>query len=306
MKKVVSIGSALVDVFIRSPHFSIEAEPSYTFSYNSPTGKMDVDSFQVKTGGGGSNTAVGFSRLGLQAYIIAELGKDDLADLVISDLTRENVVQRHLIHEKKEETGGSVLLVDGNGERTALVHRGAASHLDPHDIPPALLYEVDWIHISSLSGRIDTLQTICKTVSTTERIISWNPGSRELAAIAAGEVTFKELPLQMLFVNKEEWQRVQQQQDDLLEHIPFVIVTDGSRGGTVYSHDHGVHTFDSKKEKVVDATGAGDAFATGFVAAFLHGKPLPDMIGLAIENASSVIQKLGAKPGLLRARKAGL
>ena len=156
--RIITIGSALIDIFIRSEHFLKDSHG--IIRVGEVGGKFDVDSFILKTGGGASNTAVGFSRLGFDSAIISETGHDELAKTVIEDLRKEKVDISLMIHEKKEETGGSVILVLADGSRAVLVHRGASSQLDPKDIDIKEISQADWIHISSLSGRLDTLKHI--------------------------------------------------------------------------------------------------------------------------------------------------
>ncbi len=170
MFHVITIGSALVDIFIHSQQFESKPSKDGDLLCQLLGAKVDIEGFRVYTGGGATNTAVGFSRLGLSAAALCETGRDDFARIVSADLERENVSTQLIVIEKKEQTGGSVILVGAKGARTALVHRGAASMLDPFDIPPYWLSQTRWIHVSSIGGRLETLERIFTLVKKSDEI----------------------------------------------------------------------------------------------------------------------------------------
>jgi len=311
-KRILTIGSALVDVFISSNQFEITRAEQEIFTTRSTGGKLSVDSFKIKTGGGGGNTAVGFAKLGFETSCIAELGHDELADLVISDLEKHNVRIDTLIQERKEETGGSVLLVTSTGERTALVHRGAAALLDPSDISKESIKNQDWIHLASVAGRTQTIQTIFKLASQYGVGISWNPGQAELEAMIQDVPGFKadaadftkqqseSHPVKVLLLNQQEWTFIEQIQESITSIIPRIVVTDGVHGGRVYDkNSSSPFEYQASQVNAVDNTGAGDAFAVGFIAAQLLGHSLSISADWGKRNSASVVQVIGAKDGLL-------
>jgi ribokinase len=307
---VLTIGSALVDIFISSDQFEISHGDEEVFTTRSRGGKLLVDSFKIKTGGGGGNTAVGFAKLGFEVSCVAELGIDELAELVVADLRDYGVKTTHLIQERKEETGGSVLLVSSNGERTALVHRGAAALLDPHDINETLLAKQNWIHLASVSGRTQTISEVFRIAHANSIPISWNPGQLELEALAKMSNDQEKLsqavaqfqrnlhPVKVLFVNKQEWQVVSEIQPTLLKTIETVVVTDSVRGGSVFQAGS-IKSYQAQAVSSVDNTGAGDAFAVGFIAATILKKTVATAIDWGVKNSASVVKFPGAKVGLL-------
>jgi len=322
-KRIITIGSALVDVFISSDQFEISRNHQEIFTTRSTGGKLSVDSFKIKTGGGGGNTAAGFAKMGFEASCIAELGADELAQIIVADLTKHGVRTDLLIQERKEETGGSVLLVAQSGERTALVHRGAAAMLDPHDIPESALSKQDWIHLSSVAGRTQTIEEIFRVAVKYSIGMSWNPGQAELEALKLDVPTFIEQarssskhPVQVLLVNHQEWEFIAPLQESLKQIISYIVVTNSIYGGVVYERieDDGnqvavnqqsekfttkIHEYLADKVTSVDNTGAGDAFAVGFVSAQLYGHDVQTAINWGKKNSGSVVQKPGAKNGLL-------
>jgi sugar/nucleoside kinase (ribokinase family) len=180
-----------------------------------------------------------------------------------------------------------------------LVHRGAASMLDPQDIPVASLAGADWIHLSSIGDRFETLNHLFETVYQQRLKLSWNPGSSVLHALVDSRWQPTRLPIEILFVNKEEWEVVGPLQPRLLETIPQIVVTDGRRGGRIFMNGQLTQTYQGEQVTAVDATGAGDAFVVGYVSSLLLGKNSADAAIFGARNAASVVQQIGAKPGLL-------
>ena len=160
MYDVITIGSAVVDIFIQSDEF--ELKPSKNGVLLSSTGgdKLLVDDFSLRTGGGAGNTAVGFSRLGFRTAIVTEVGVDTWSEIIEEEFHKEIVATNLISKERREKTGGSIILLAKDGVRTILVHRGASSMLDPQDIPKQSVMTADWIHLTNLSAKVDTLKTV--------------------------------------------------------------------------------------------------------------------------------------------------
>ncbi len=306
MYQVITIGSALVDILIHSNQFVSLANPALNndkqmcFPYGE---KLEMESFKVYSGGGASNTAVAFSRLGLKTGVICETGHDHFGYIVMREFLQEEVETSLVIREKLEQTGGSVVLVGENGGRTVMVYRGASSMLDPYDIPTYWTSQAKWIHLTSIAGRLKTLDKIFMLVKKNGIQLSWNPGKAELGLIASRKLDVSQVPCSLFFVNKREWQIIENIQNEILAKFNQVIITDGSNGGTVYLGGQQSFSYQAKKIPSVDDLGAGDAFASGYSAAILLGKTPKEAAVWGKANASSVIKYYGAKAGLLRRRQ---
>lgn len=299
---VISIGSALMDIFIKSE--DLEADRDGDRQILTYGDKMVLSDFHIFTGGGASNTAVAFTRLGLNTAIISETGRDEFASLIVQDLQKEGVATNLLVQEKRERTGGSVILVAKSSERVVMVHRGAASMLDPFDIPAFWLSKSRWVHLSSIGGRLETLQKIFKVLrSNQDTKLSWNPGKNELELLLDKRLSVTDIPCEVLFVNQEEWAVVKPLHETLLLNIPQVVITKGKDGGEVHLYGKKSFEFLGQSTVSVDNTGAGDAFAAGFVSALLHGHKTEQAIAWGVKNAGNVVAYFGGKTGLLRKRQ---
>ncbi|HEY9664780.1 MAG TPA: carbohydrate kinase family protein, partial [Allocoleopsis sp.] len=272
---VITIGSAVFDLFISSDNFHLSKIDGQLMVCESYGEKIEIDGFKTLTGGGATNVAVALARLGFQTSVLAETGRDSMSAMITAELEREEVDTSLIIRERKEETGGSVILLSKDGGRTIMVHRGAASMLTVSDLPQAQLLKSRWWHISSIAGQKAVLQKLFTLARLYHIGVSWNPGKLELQLLEHGQLNVEELEVEVMFVNHEEWDMIRNLHHLLRRKIPLIVVTNGARGGIVISSGKDM-PFTAQKVKTVDETGAGDAFAAGFVAAHLHGLSAPE------------------------------
>lgn len=299
---ILSIGAAVQDVFLQGKIFNPHREDEGMVEQFMLGSKNNIDNIYFSTGGGATNAAVTFARQGFKSGFMGSIGQDVAGKAVLEELHHERVNTALVNHSDKVNTGYSVLLLSSNGERTILTYRGASVDLDLH---PRNLKEAkpDWFYISSLSGDFDSLKTLVKYARKHNIKVAVNPGKGELKQGHA----FKELlpDIAVLSVNKEEAEmlfRGDNTQDlvrHAVRHIPIVIVTDGPRGSVASDGKKLYKAGMYDDVPVVDRTGAGDAFSSGFVAQIAAGRPLEEAVVFASANSTSVVSKLGAKAGIL-------
>ena len=301
MFDTISIGSATLDIFLKSTHFvlvdevaGIEAEKALCMPYGS---KLNVDDFAMQSGGGATNTAVALARLGFKAAVIGEMGQDLPAQVVLQELEQEGVDASMIIQEEQERTAVSALLVAGEGGRSIVTARGASKMLSVEDIPFDRL-QANWLHISSL-GNIELVRRLAQHCKQKRIRFSWNPGGSEIEAMVKGELHLHEIYPTLFMVNEEEAGEIESAGYDLEMAGNTVVVTNGREGGR-YFENHAWKTFTAEPVKVVQETGAGDAFTAGMIAAYLHDRLTPEAITWGKAQATSVVQHMGAKTGLKR------
>jgi sugar/nucleoside kinase (ribokinase family) len=308
---ILSIGAVVQDTFIQAPQIKLidynETESGQALLL--PLGaKLDVSVMQHEVGGGAANSSVAFSRVGLQAGIISRIGKDFAGRLVKEVLEHEGVESRFLKNDGHLPTGQSVLILSPDGNRTVLVKRGASAAFTINDVDESFLRRTGWIYMSSIGGNLDVLQYIFGICHVHGVKVAWNPGALELAL---GERHLRPLLAQadVLLVNREEAAHLTQlphgSVDNVLAQLMklvkngVVVVTNGAEGASAFDGTH-IETLPGRDIKVVDATGAGDSFGSGFVAAHILGLGVDRALSFAIANAESVIGSIGAQTGLLR------
>ena len=205
----ICVGSATHDVFIKSDLTKLirisdvlGAKDYLCYDYGS---KVNVDSIEFLTGGGATNTAVSFARLGLKSAFVGKVGRgDDAGGKVIDELRHEGVDVSYAAYSNSQATGYSVILVSYEGDRTVLTFRGANNTLDEDDINWSMLDSTKWLYMSSLSGRSAQIaQTIIQRASDKGVKIAFNPGSTQLKTRIKGLGPML-AATDILFINREE------------------------------------------------------------------------------------------------------
>ena len=301
MHDVMTIGSATVDILMKSPDFHLQPTEGGVLLCQNYGGKLDISDFFMQSGGAGTNTAVGFSRLGFQTAAVVEIGKDALAQMVLDDLQREHVDTQYVVAEKLEQTAVSTILISAEGGRSILTHRGASAMLEPRDLPWEGLLHTRWVHLSNTGGHPELLSQLFDHLRPTLVGLSWNPGKKELELLRDEKLTIGKIVCDILIMNDEEWKLIESIQKKLRDQIPMIVVTAGKEGGILYRREY-EYAFSARKVEAIQETGAGDAFSVGFVGAHLIGRTPEECCQWGIQNATSVVMKMGAKTGLLHRR----
>ncbi|MBW7955297.1 carbohydrate kinase family protein [Patescibacteria group bacterium] len=302
MHDITTIGSATVDIFMKSPEFQLEKADKGVLLCQEYGGKIDIEDFFWQSGGAGTNTAVGFARMGFKTAAVVEIGKDIFGQCVYDELRKDNVDTGFVVSEVGEQTAVSTIMISSQGGRSILTHRGASGMLEARDIPWELLQNSRWIHLSNVSANTELIFQLFDNVRSSLIGMSWNPGKKELELIASGKIRPEHIPCDILMMNKEEWEILKDVQEMLLDTIEQVVITDGKKGGHVYMKHHYDYEYKAGDVQAVQETGAGDAFLVGYVSAHLLGKDIEECCQWGVKNSGSVITHMGAKTGLLHRR----
>jgi ribokinase len=331
MYDVITIGSATRDVFIRSVSFkTVRARKLEHIGF--PTGeaecfplggKIEIQAPVFTIGGGAANAAVTFARQGLKTASLFKIGADDEAGrAVLADLKKEKVVAMP-IFDRRAMTSFSVVLLAPTGERTILNHRGASEDMRTNELPISKLKaRVGYI----VPGRIplSVLMSAVRAMKKGGALLVMDPSSHYLEM---GLRRLKPLldALDIIKMNREEAAHLTgvhyedeagifRKLDKLVGGI--AVMTDGPRG-VLLSDGKRIYRAGIYKEKaVIDRTGAGDAFGSGLVAALIQGarswelgvrsfkeEDIKRAIRLGSANGTSVVEHIGAQPGILTIRE---
>jgi ribokinase len=233
---------------------------------------------------------------------MGKIGHDVAGKAILDDLHKDGVDTSLVGYSKTVGSGYSCILLAPSGERTILSYRGASSHYeinleDFHNAQP------DWIYLTSLEGNFEVIDTIFEYARNNNIKIAMNPGKKELA----NKDHLKELipHLTILSMNKEEMQQIYSGEtlEDLVrqasQDVHYVIVTDGPNGAVASDRWHIVRAGMYEDVPVIDRTGAGDAFSSGFTAMIAAGESLEWAVTYASANSTSVVSTIGAKAGIL-------
>jgi ribokinase len=316
MHKIVCVGSACKDIFFPTLEGKIIETPNEILSQKKIEFELGAkykieDRFEA-LGGCAANVAVGLSRLGISAACYAHIGNDQMADWILSELEKNNIGTDLITKDKDLPSDMSAIIIDKNsGERVIFSNQKANTNLT---IIPEKINSAEWIFIGDLHGNWqDHLDLIFNLARENKIKLAYNPRQINIHDDVK-KIIEKIAQAQVLFLNKDEALEIISQVGDFsaedLEDEKFllnelkkigaelVIITDGVRGAFA-SNGGEIFFIPGKKVKAVDSTGAGDAFASGFLGAFLKGKTLEDCLNWGIINSSSEVQFYGSIDGLL-------
>lgn len=299
---IISIGAGVQDVFLHGKIFGAHRDDGQLvteFVYGS---KNEVEGVFFSTGGGATNAAVTFARHGFHSAFLGALAHDYPGRAVLEDLQRNRVNTRLVKAANDAGTGYSILLLAPSGERTILTYRGASQKLGltARDFRR---HRPDWFYLSSLSGDFDSLAAAISYARKHHIKVAINPGKGELSR----SHEFRELlpDISILSLNRDEAKKlfhgdtVEELLRHAAQHVRYVMITDGPKG-SVATDGHNLYKAGMYEDvPVVDRTGAGDAFSSGFVASLANGDPMERAITFASANSTNVVSKVGAKAGIL-------
>lgn len=302
--KILAIGKATQDVFLKSDEFDPQTEGKIAYTHLPLGVKMEVKDVTFATGGNASNVAVTFARQGLHVEYMWPLGYDPASETILRDLDNEGVETGRVARGEHYQAGYSTILIATNGERTILNHRGVSTDKKGTDLDFKAIEEADWVYPSSLAdGGVDLLRHIVDHAEKFGTKVMLNPAGPELADTAKLKSLLESIDV--LCMNKEEMQQLVEGDtlEELVRHalnyVPVAIVSDGPNGVVASDGKTIVRAGMYEDVKVADRTGAGDAFASGFLSQWAQGKSLKEAIIFGSANSTSVVTKIGAKAGIL-------
>ena len=310
MKSILGIGNALTDILAILPDDSLLKE------FHLPKGSMqhidmetgdkiwarikDMDVHYV-AGGSAANTITCTSILGMPSYYVGKVGDDEIGHLFQSDEEQYGVKCTML--KGKNSTGRSIVFVSGaNAERTFAVYLGAALELVPEDLKPEYFQGMDYFHLEGyLVQNQDVVRSALKMAHEAGCIISMDLASYNV--VESNEAFLHDVVetyVDIVFANETESRVFTHHSDprkalDYLAGVcPVAIVKVGKAGSWVKSGDDAFF-IGSWPGEAIDATGAGDTYAAGFLYAHSLGMPLEVCGKVGSIIAAKVVEVIGSK-----------
>ncbi len=276
--------------------------------YDPTSGEMDAapDTVQVLPGGSAANFAVHAARLGANVQFISRVGSDWTGEVLVRSLVKEGVAAHVKVVE--EATGRVLAMVDAHGQNRMWSYPGASGTISPDDLDPAWFRGLDAFHLTGYSllrdgPRAAALMALELARSNGKPFCTLDPNPSHLIA-DFGSTHFhemiKSLRFDAIFPNLEEGRLLsgKDQPDDiisvLLELAPLVVLTMGEHGCLVAQGSKQIRVPATPTE-LVDTTGAGDAFAAGFVVKYQDARDLHAAALFAGRLASQVVSRVGAR-----------
>ena len=302
--RVLGIGSALVDLLAF-------VEPSWLAKSGTTAGGMTlVDPGRLEQllgtlsgnpptapGGSACNTLVGLARLGVQTRFVGKVGQDPRAASLRSALEASGMETR--FRTSATATGTVLSVVTPDAQRTMFTSLGAAAELTPDEVTEELFADVDLVHLEGyLAFNAPVFRKVMEICARLKLKVSLDLASFETVGVC--RALFEEaLPhLHLLIANEDEARAFTGLEPEaaleyLAQRAPVAVVKLGAEGSLVARGTERAQA-QAFRVKAVDTTGAGDLWASGFLAGHLQGMSLEASAQLGSRVASEVVQVLGA------------
>ncbi len=276
---VAALGTCNIDFIMKVPRFSMADD------------EVDVEKMIFSLGGSASNFAVNLSRMNVKVGIIARIGYDYFGEF-LTDKFREEGVKTERLLKIYESTGMAFIAVDKMGERSIYTSMGANAQFKLKKEDKNYIKSSRVLHITGM------YQEVVEEASKYAKFLSLNPGT--LLSSYGIDSLYKIIKrANIIFLNEKEASLLTGKDPEegarlLVDMgVPMVVVTRGKNGANLYTSEGVMHSSPPDVESL-DTTGAGDAFAAGFIASFIKNKELEQCLQFGNILASNCVAKLGA------------
>jgi len=294
---IATVGNAVIDILLSiKPNESFSELDSAKKTLRIEVGrKIPADSASVTAGGGAVRVAMALSRFSYKTALYASVGEDEFAEKIVKILTSEHVDTTHVIKSGKETS--CTIGLSFEAERTLFTHHVTFPNLfNFSDL------EAKWIYLAALGREWEKAyeEALSYLSQNPEVKLAFNPGHTQLVG---GLEKIKPLlsRTDVLFVNREEAccivEKELQDIPELLKAVKaagpkHVVITDGKNGSYLIDADSSLYFHAILPAEIIEKTGAGDAYASGFLAGIMEGKRAVDAMQWG--TANSALQKVSS------------
>jgi sugar/nucleoside kinase (ribokinase family) len=304
MFDIISIGDPTIDTFLMVKDIEIKEIGGQKKAIISWGDKLPVDKFYRTVAGNAANNAVGSARLGLKTGYYCVVAHDTGGREIVHKMEKEGVSVRYIVKNDNHPTNASTVL-SHDGERTIFVYHEHRKYELPDFVHSS------WVYLTSMGGGFETVyKDLADYVDKYKVKLGFNPGTFQLRAGSRdNELILRRTDLLSLNVEEAQaWVGNSGRDPELLCKKLTVLgpkaiaLTDGRKGAYSYSKE-GFYYIPEYPGPKLEATGAGDAFTTAYIAALVHGLPHKEALRWGPVNAGSVVQQVGPQAGLLTKRE---
>jgi sugar/nucleoside kinase (ribokinase family) len=310
---VLTIGNAIVDVLARVDEGFVAKHGVVKGSMTLIDEKRALELYGNMgpaveiSGGSGANTAAGVASFGGKAAFIGKIKRDQLGDVFAHDMVSIGVRYETMRARSGPATARCFIMITPDGERTMSTFLGACVNLGPGDIDPALVSDAK---VTYLEGYLwdpprakEAFKKAAKIARAAKRKVALTLS--DSFCVARHRDSFLDLikgDVDIVFANENEIESLYETEDfdDALQKARKdceIAVLTRSEAGCVVVKGNEIHVVEAHPiAKLVDATGAGDLFASGFLHGYTNGHGLVDAARLGSLAAAEVISHVGARP----------
>ena len=307
--KILGIGNAIVDVICKVDDDFITKN-----NLTKSTMKLFFDNNEFKklfsklkiektvSGGSVANSIVGISQLGNKVGFIGKVSNDELGSKYEEGLKKENV--EYIYSKKKEElpTGTCLILVTPDSERTMCTFLGTAGKINENDVDSGAIKKSELIFLEgylwdegepkkAFDKAINNAKKVAMSLSDQFCVDRHKPHFLKLVKNNI-DITFANEQEIMSLIEAKDFKEVVNFSKELNK---LMIVTRGEKGAIAVKGEEIYECGVEKNLKIVDLTGAGDLFASGFLHGYINNFSIEESLNKGTEMSSKIIQKIGAR-----------
>jgi fructokinase len=311
-KKILGIGNAIVDVFVKvddnflSKNKLIKGSMKLIEKNEFETLKDSIKIEKIEAGGSIANTMAGISYLGGNSSFIGKINSDEFGKIYKKSL--EKIKVNFAYSEKNENlsTGASIIFITPDSERTMCTYLGISSQLSKDDISEDHIKDHELIFLEGYLWDKGISEEMFKYVINLAKKnnVKISMSLSDIFCVSRHREDFFKLlknDLNILIGNENEINQLIQK-NNLIDSInelkklnKLTIITRSENGSVAVLNNEITNCESIKVEKVLDLTGAGDLFASGFLKEYLDKSNIKKCLQTGSELAAKIIQKIGAR-----------
>jgi sugar/nucleoside kinase (ribokinase family) len=314
---ITCLGSTSLDLFFPTDEGVIIETPEDVLSQKKIAfelgGKILADELHVDVGGVAANVSQGLSLLGVTARCYSTIGNDDNGKFCLQTL-KGNGVDTSLINVLSDSRTdiSAIIVFTPASERTIIHNRDSNKRL----VVAKEKLETPWVFISALNGAWQrNIETVLEAEAQKNFCLAVNPGQHNLKEdprlilrlVSKAEILIlnKDEAIELVLAKNPAVERKEIENEIFLCQtllsvgVTTVAITDGARGAWCANKDAVWFVAAPESTPVVDSTGAGDAFTSGFLAAFIQKKEIDQGLRWGMANSQAVISSYGAGKALI-------
>ena len=311
-KKILGIGNAIVDVFVKV-NDNFLSENNLTKGSMKLIDKKEFENFKkkikvekIEAGGSVANTMAGISYLGGNPSFIGKINSDEFGNIYRKSLEKINVNFPYIEKDENLPTGASIIFITPDSERTMCTYLGISSQLSKNDISEDHLKKYELIFLEGYLWDKGISEEMFKHVIylAKKNNVKIAMSLSDIFCVTRHRKNFFKLlinDLNILIGNESEINELMQS-SNLLNSIKeikkinkLIIITRSENGSMAILNNEIINCESVKVKKIVDLTGAGDLFASGFFKEYLENSSIKKCLQTGSELAAKIIQRIGAR-----------
>jgi fructokinase len=311
-KKILGIGNAIVDVFVKvddnflSKNKLVKGSMKLIQRNQFEDLKSTIKIEKIEAGGSVANTMAGIAYLNGNPSFIGKVSSDEFGEIYKKSLEKINVNFSYIEKRESFSTGASIIFITPDSERTMCTYLGISSQLSKGDISEDNIKDYELIFLEGYLLNKGASEEMFKHVINLAKKnnVKIAMSLSDIFCVSRHKEDFFKLlenDLNILIGNENEINQLMNK-NNLLESIKElkkikkpIVITRGNVGSLAISNNEIINCESVRVAKVVDLTGAGDLFASGFFKEYLDNSDIKKCLQTGSELAAKVIQKIGAR-----------